>query len=103
MQYSHKTKTGEKQIKMIQSAKKLKISGTMVSEKKLNLEEDVPEDIFLGASMVSNIVPVIEIAKSLRIGEKTQIKGKAIRVLPIYFSSFIGFGFFTILQISRSS
>ena len=89
LQYRHETNTSEKQIEMIQSVKKLKISGNMVSEERLDLEEYVSEDIFLGASMLSNIVPVIERAKSLQIGEKTQIKGKAIRVLPFWFTSFI--------------
>jgi len=89
LDYSLETEADKKQAKMIRSENKLKVSGNIVSEEGFERQEDVPEDIFLGASMLSNLVPVVEMAKSLHVGESIEIKGKSIRVLPFWFDSFV--------------
>lgn len=76
-------------IEMVRSGEKLKISGDLSSEETYDQEEFVPEDLYLGASMLSNIVPVLELAMPLQVGEKIEIKGKAIRVLAFWFTSFV--------------
>lgn len=88
LNYNLKTDTGEKQIKMIQSEKKLNISENITSEEIREHVEDIPKAVLLGASMLSNILPAVEMAKSLDVGECIQINGKAIRVLPMWFTSF---------------
>lgn len=87
--YSHETSTGKKWIEMVRSGENLRISGDLGTEEPLDMEESVPEVFYLGASLLSNILPVLEIAKPLRIGENIEFKGKAIRVLPFWFISFI--------------
>jgi len=87
LEFSHETSTGKKQTEMSRTEQKLKISGNIKVEEDVDLEEDVPENLYLGASMLSNIMPVLYMVKSLEVGEETRLKGKAVRVLPFWFIS----------------
>jgi imidazolonepropionase-like amidohydrolase len=89
LQYSHRAATGARQIEMVQSEGKLKISGRVSSEEQIDLEEETSGNLYLGASMLSNLVPAVDMARALHVGEKLQLRGKAIRVLPFWFVSSI--------------
>jgi hypothetical protein len=87
LQYSHETSTRKIKIDMVRSGEDLKVSGNLRNEKPLDLNERVPKNLSLGASMLSSLLPLLEKAKSLRVGETMEIKGKAIRVMEWWFLS----------------
>ncbi len=85
LNYSHETSTRKMQMGMVRSGKSLKLLGNLSSEETFDLAETVPEDLNLGASMLSNILPALELAKPLQVGDEIELTGKAIRVMSFWF------------------
>lgn len=82
--YEEMTSVGINQITMNREGSKLIVTGTLVSGEKVDLEEDVAEDVLLSASMTGALVPVVEVAKKLEGGQTIELKSKALTTMPSF-------------------
>lgn len=82
--YEETTTSGKNQIAMNRDGSKLIVTGTLVSGEKIYLDEVVAEDVHLSASMTGALIPVVEKAKKLEVGQTIEVMSKAIATSPSF-------------------
>jgi hypothetical protein len=82
--YEEITTAGKSQISMNRQGSKLFVTGSLVSGEKLDIEETLEENEGVSASMTAALIPIVEIANELEVGQTTGLKNKTIVTSPSF-------------------
>ncbi len=87
MVYGNESSVGKDSVHMVLSENKLKATGNLASGKEVKLEEDVTENVLLGASFTGSVIPVVKAISSMEIGEIKDLKSKTLQMMPSFYIS----------------
>jgi hypothetical protein len=87
VEYENETSTGKDTLKMIREGTSLMITGTLASGKKIDIQETITGDTQFGASMTGSIMPLVQVAGSLAVGDTRQIISRTMQLMPSFYIS----------------
>ncbi|MHC4166871.1 MAG: amidohydrolase family protein [Planctomycetota bacterium] len=74
------TSTGKDSVKMRRNGSSLTVSGRLASGKEINITETIAEDALLGTDIAGSLMPLIQVAKSLKVGQTREVKSRTLKV-----------------------
>ena len=84
LDYEENVASGKNRIAMKKDGTKLVATGTLVSGEKVDIEEEVEEDVHLNVSMMGALIPIVEMAKKLEVGQMMELKSKTLVTDPTF-------------------
>jgi imidazolonepropionase-like amidohydrolase len=74
------TPAGKDSLKMLREGTELSVSGKLASGKQINITETIAEETLLGPCIVGSVMPLLQVAKSLKVGQTREIKSRTLKV-----------------------
>jgi hypothetical protein len=65
---------------MRRNGSSLTVSGRLASGKEINITETIAEDALLGTDIAGSLMPLIQVAKSLKVGQTREVKSRTLKV-----------------------